>query len=906
MSLGPQVLAALEAAFNPNPEVRLSGQNQLNQYKSASPDPYFRACVEILISPSCSLVGRQLAGFELKNNLAHPACGQNSDIISGILQSGVVDEQRRIRKVSSSIVSLAVREALWPVQSVIPHLCSMLTKQGTSLAPVHGAMLAVSKIVDDCVVLLDVQQVTGVVVDSVVPYLTAAKWGLTEEAVDVRLKALDTILIVLEQAGMDFDGFSFHATKATVLPIIEACFANLENPISTKIAAKCISCIVFSLAHQDQISDVLFARMVELMVKATLHEGAAEEDLQIAAVQFWSAVLHFPKFAQRAAEAIHQIIPTLIKSMVYSEMEIGMLTAGASDWQQEDKEEEIRPRHFQSKVQSTNDEDDEDAGDEEVEEWNLRRVSARTLDDISAYFGEPILAPTLNIISQWIDSSASTADWKYLEAAVLAFGAITEGCLHAMGPFLPTISSHLLGHLANQSTHFLVICTVLWCCEQIVEYMISTPETLDALVKAVLARMQSPSKKVQESATSTLQVLISECDVNALEPYAASITETCAKCLSAYQLKNRLLLLETIGPFCEKMGPILMETGTCVGDLLEPLGAIWVGTRNDSVALFSLFECMSSVCGSLGSVLAPEMVQAIFDRAFLQMQEQMKRRDEDEDAAEYVVTAADLISGLLDGLGSSLEPYLSRCQNEFLQLVMAMVRDESNSSVRQSGFCLCGDMSKAFPTYIQAILPLYVEALLLNFSSVTESTYRVLSNAAWSLCNLLENEVMINDLPLLSGSSYINSIFAAMAKIFVETDLTVDMRNMAENVALALGLMICMDPEVLNRSGCPVTYISKRFCEYARNMKQELPQKTQALNGYIRAMLSAPHGAADHVFVVIDLACAMYSEPPDTLAGMAQLLQAVAQSCPDKWKAALQSCRAQQKTTLHQVYGVLS
>lgn len=919
MASTQQVLAALEAAFNPYPEARQAGQSQLGQLKHDNPNAYFIACLEILTTPSCSLLGRELSGFEIKNNLLHPSCSSNPEIARTILQVGITDCERKIRKISSSIVSRAVRESVWPASGVLQPLCTILSSfQGSSGTPmsaaaVHGAMLAISKIVDDCIIMLDAQKATAAVVSAVLPFLLPCNSLQEPEALEVRMKALEIMEVILEQAGMNFECCSYRATQPVILSILQACFKNLENPASTALAAKCISCIVLSLAHENQINDDLFLTILQLMVKATTQEGIEDENLRIAAVEFWRAVLHFPRFAQLAAPSMQVIIPSLIPFMIYSDMEIGMLSGHANDWQEEDKPDEIRPRHFQSKRHKLSEDDDDDGDGEEVEEWNLRRVAARTLDDISAYFGEPVLEPVLRVIMEWMDPNKISTNpqlhWKYLEAACLAFGAITEGCLHWMSSYLPSFSAQFLSHIQNPDSHFLVVCIALWCCEQIIDFLVSSSSNnLDALIKAVLSRMQSPSKRIQESATAALGTLVAQCTAEHLEPYTVSIVQSCTRCFEGFQLKNRLLLLETVGPICEKLSPFLMENEAAVEMLLASLSKIWTTTADNSIFLFPVFECMSSVCSCLGPVIPQDIISGVFQRAFTQLQVQLEAltKGEDEDAAEFVVTAADLLSGLVEGLGSSIEPYVAQMREPFLMSIFVMLNDKENPNVRQSGFCLCGEICKAFPAYIQSVLPHFCDALGANLVEVTESNYLAVSNAAWSVCNLLENEVAIEGLPTLAGSSFLDRIYTMAAKAFVETDVTADMQNMADNLALFLGMCLSVDPEVERRSGCPVSYFSRRFCECVRKMRGNLSEKTLALNGYIRAMTAAPESGVSHAFLILDLAASIYNEPPDTVGWMSSFLQKLAEADMNAWTAALLKCRPQQKTALQQTYGITS
>lgn len=232
-------------------------------------------------------------------------------------------------------------------------------------------------------------------------------------------------MTTLEHAGSDFKSFTYLGLQQDILDIIQACFANLQTPLNNTIVAKSVGSLVLALAFHTQISDELFQQMLQLMFAALSNpRQSGDEQLHIEATLFWANVLHFPRFAQLAQPMIVNVIPLLVHAMVYSDMEMGMLQANANDYSVPDKIDDIRPRHYQARTQSTstsannsadraqggnndtntnntatgnnvgshngdasdnddNNDDDNDDDDEEVEEWNLRRVSARTLDEIS-------------------------------------------------------------------------------------------------------------------------------------------------------------------------------------------------------------------------------------------------------------------------------------------------------------------------------------------------------------------------------------------------------------------------------------------------------------------------------------------------------------------------------------------
>lgn len=905
MSLAAQILAALEAASNPVQEVRQQGEAQLVQLRTNA-QAYFSACAEILVSPSANLHGRQLVGFQLKNNMHLPACSGNPNLQAAVCGQAVVDPQRNIRKVACSIVSLAVRENLWPVEPVVQNLTQMLMQRHGELPAVHGAMRALSQIVDDCIYLLDMRQLTGTVVQAVQPYLTSSHLGTSEEATEVRSKAFDVLATVLEQAGMDANSFSFQSLQKCILALMEACFTTLQAPPSAVIASKCVECLVLSLSFHTQINDALFSQLLQLMFKAmTSPPAGTDEQLRIAATEFFSALLNFPHFAELAEPAMPEVIPVLIRDMVYSDMEMGMLQANANDWNVPDKIDDIRPRHYQGRVQATNDDDEDDQDDQdEVEEWNLRRVSARTLDSISEFYGDRILTPVLTVINAMMQPNQP---WKELEAAILALGAICDGCFDSLTPYLPSIASRLLELLKGPQTHFLVVSITLWTCTQIGRFIVNDPASLQVLVPSILGKMQNPSKMVQESATAALENIVELCDEGQLNAAAPAIIQTVSECMRGYQLKNRVLLFEVLETICEVLGEALRENPAAVEVLMAPLGEVWNSTPNDSPLLFSFFTCMGRVCAALGPAMQP-MGKDIFTRAFGLLQHHMQLRfaaansREDPPEPEFIITSADLLSGLFDALGSSLEPLVAEVGPAFMEVVLAMLMDES-AELRQSGFSLTGDIAKACAVHIQRALPAFCDAALRNVSELNENTYGVISNVAWSLCNLLENQMDINDLPTLQSLPTMPQLFSGLAAVLAHPELTADMRNMADNVSLCLGLMLYVDPDIEERSGVSVAVFARRFCEYVRNMKS-LPQKEMAITGFLLAVQRQPQIVVEHLLLFFDLACSVATEGPELQRGMKQLLGQAKSMAGRLWQERYAAYNEQLRAKLYQVYGL--
>lgn len=920
-SVAPQILAALAAASSPVAETRHQGEMQLQQLK-ANPTQYFSSCAEIFVSPQADLRGRQLVGFQLKNSLGDPACAQNTHLQTAVCEHAIVDPQRIIRNVAGSIISVAVREGLWPVDAVVRQLGTIITQRSTDLNAVHGAIRTLSYIVDDAVTLLDAAQLTRPVLLAALPYLTSTTFGTTgADAVEIRVKAFEIVGPILELAGMDFNSDTHRSLQGSVLSVVQACFDNLSAPLSQAIATLSIRCIVLSLTFYQEIDDNLFRQIGQLMYQATVSGsgGAAAsadaENLRIEATEFWRAILHFPHFAELAQPTVLEIIPVLIQAIVYSDMEIGMLQASTADWQVPDKMDAIRPRHYTDhnarnsggENAGENGGEDEDDGndDEEVEEWNLRRVSALTLDDISQYYGDVVLLPVLQSVEAMVQAGAS--DWRKPEAGVVALGAFCEGCYESLTPFLPDICEMLLKLLEAPETHFLVVSTTLWTCTQLAAYYLANPPMLERLTRCILGKMENPSKMVQGSAVEALRDVLRKADEGQMDAAAPAIVNSIATCFGAYQLKNRVLLFEAVQTVCECIGEAVRNGEGLVGVLLAPLGRLWAETPNDSPLLWSLFDCMGTVSATLGAAMQP-MAADMFNRAFGLLREQMQLRVAAAQAGdvlpdeEFIVTSAVLLSGLFDAMGSGMEPLLAQNEPTFTQLMLTMMSDAS-ANVRQNGFCIASDVARTCPMHVQKVMPQFCDLAIQNVRMADESSMSVVSNVAWSLCNLLEHQVDGAGASTLQSMPAMAQLFALLVGVLSKTNITSDLRNMAENVSLCLGVMLYVDADVESKSGCSVEQFAGVFCRYVRNIRDSTSLLEASTNGFLMAVQSNPNIALNNLIVFCDLACSVAVEGVETGRMIRDLLGNASRVNSNTWRQALATCTEQTRKTLYERYG---
>ncbi|EPY37654.1 hypothetical protein AGDE_06280 [Angomonas deanei] len=275
-----------------------------------------------------------MVGIQLKNLMKRfPQVAQNAAAQEALCTQVVVDTHVEIRKVGCSIISLAVREEVWPATPVLQSLVGVLQQKTNDLNAQHGIMRALAEITADAIANLDVNQVTHHVVNAAAPYLTQ-NLGDSPEALQVRENAFEVIMAVLENAGEAVDNpqqcYSHYVMQSGIVQVIEACFLNLQQPVSKSISVTCVKVLTLSLIFYDAIDENLFNRMADLMSQVLAssddHSGR-DEELRMAATDFFTVAPNIPKFYSLALTAVLKVIPIVIRSMVLSDMEMAGLQA---------------------------------------------------------------------------------------------------------------------------------------------------------------------------------------------------------------------------------------------------------------------------------------------------------------------------------------------------------------------------------------------------------------------------------------------------------------------------------------------------------------------------------------------------------------------------------------------------
>ncbi|KAF5200361.1 transportin-1-like, partial [Thalictrum thalictroides] len=234
--------------------------------------------------------------------------------------------------------------------------------------------------------------------------------------------------------------------------------------------------------------------------------------------------------------------------------------------------------------------------DDIVNIWNLRKCSAAALDIFSNMFGDGIL-PTLMPSVQTKLASTDDATWKEREAAVLALGAVAEGCISGLYPHLPEIVSFLIPLLDDKFP--LIRSITCWTLSRYSKFIVQGighpkgHEQFDTILMGLLRRILDTNKRVQEAACSAFATLEEEA-AEELAPRLEVILQHLLCAFGRYQKRNLRIVYDAIGTLADAVGGELNQP-RYLDILMPPLIAKWQQLSNADKDLFPLLECFTSI-----------------------------------------------------------------------------------------------------------------------------------------------------------------------------------------------------------------------------------------------------------------------------------------------------------------------
>ncbi|KAH9655096.1 transportin-1 [Citrus sinensis] len=547
-----------------------------------------------------------------------------------------------------------------------------------------------------------------------------------------------------------------------------------------------------------------------------------DDDVALEACEFWHSYFEAQLPHENLKEFLPRLVPVLLSNMIYADDDESLVEA---------EEDESLP--------------DRDQDDDIVNVWNLRKCSAAALDVLSNVFGDEILPTLMPVIQAKLSASGDEA-WKDREAAVLALGAIAEGCIKGLYPHLSEIVAFLIPLLDDKFP--LIRSISCWTLSRFSKFIVQDighqngREQFEKVLMGLLKRILDTNKRVQEAACSAFATLEEEA-AEELAPRLEIILQHLMMAFGKYQRRNLRIVYDAIGTLADAVGFELNQkyvANNYLDDmqpvyldiLMPPLIAKWQQLPNSDKDLFPLLECFTSIAQALGAGFT-QFAQPVFQRCINIIQTQQLAKVDSVAAGaqydkEFVVCCLDLLSGLAEGLGSGIESLVA--QSNLRDMLLQCCMDDA-SDVRQSAFALLGDLARVCPVHLQARLSdfLDIAAKQLNTPKLKE-TVSVANNACWAIGELavkarqeispIVMTVVLCLVPILKHSEELN-------------------KSLIENSAITLGRLAWVCPELVSPH---MEHFMQPWC-IALSMIRDDTEKEDAFRGLCAMVKANPSGA---------------------------------------------------------------
>lgn len=772
---------------------------------------------------------RTSAAINLKNSVktaykTTPDASQS--YIRDTVLLGLEDPISQIRNFAGNVITEIVQQGGilgWP--QLLPQLLSLAGngRGNVSDQAQEGAMSALAKVCEDNKKLLDRDYQGQRPLNVLIPKLLEFTASPVAKVRALSLASINTFIPRKPQALL-----------VALDPFLARLF-QLANDSSDDVRRNvCRSFVQLVDTRPDKIAPHMEG-LVDYMVSQ--QRNTDDPELALDAAEFWLCVGENDKLRLSLSPYLGKIIPVLLESMVYSEDDVLRLESGGIDEDEEDRPEDLKPQFAKSKSGRTTatsngddqqlhgdvngaktakngdapqtydddnlsegevdeSDDDEEGGDPE-DRWNLRKCSAAALDVLASVFHRPVFEITLPYLKENIRHQ----EWPNREAAVLALGAVADGCLDVVTPHLPDLVPYLISLLDDSEP--VVRQITCWSLGRYSSWAshLETPDDkeryFEKMMEGILKRMLDGNKRVQEAAASAFANL-EEKAASRLLPYTGPIIRQFIQCFERYKDRNMFILYECVQTLAEHIGPGL--AGDDVITLLMPaLIQRWNKVSDQSRELFPLLECLSYVATALGDNFAPFAVP-IFTRSIRIIHQNLEEylvavnnQAMDKPDKDFLVTSLDLLSAIIQALDARKSGELvSASQPRFFDLLTFCMEDPSND-VRQSSYALLGDCAiHIFPClqpYLASIMPVLVEQLDLDkvMDEDIETGFGVVNNACWSC----------GEVTMKAGADlnpYAEKLYQRLSAIMGNPEVT---EAVSENAAIALGRLGISSSEIV-------------------------------------------------------------------------------------------------------------
>lgn len=808
---------------------------------------------------------RSAAGIMLKNDIrttykAMPPASQT--YIRSVVLLGLNDANAQIRNYAGLVITEVVKQGGllgWP--EVLSELISLVANDSGNV-PIQaqeGAMGALLKVCEDNKRALDKEYEGQRPLNFMLPKLLQFTTSSSDRVRATALAAINVFIPDKPQAVM------------TNLDALLQNIFQLANDPSDEVRKHVCRCIVQIAEIAPETIAPHMGGLVDYMI--TQQRNVNDSELALDAAEFWLCVGEDDDLRGTLGPYLPKIVPVLLESMVYGEDDIFRLEGEKEDAEEEDRAQDIKPQFAASKaarstaasngeaprsdangaskgtMDNYDDEleegeledfdDDDDAGADPEEQWNLRKCSAAALDVLASVFHQPVFEVTL----PYLKDNLNHAEWPNREAAVLALGAVADGCMEVVQPHLPDLTQYLISLL--QDPEPVVRQITCWSLGRYSGWAArldsqGKAQYFEPIMDGILKRMLDTNKRVQEAAASAFANL-EEKAKEQLSAYCAVIVQQFVTCFGRYKDRNMFILYDCVQTLAEHTGPALKQP-ELVNLLMPALIGRWKKVGDQSREMFPLLECLSYVATALGDQFAP-FAEPIFSRCIKIIHQNIEETwaaqsnsNLDQPDSDFLVTSLDLLSAIIQALDAQRSVQLvASTQPNLFELLAYCMKDQSND-VRQSAYALLGDCAIYVFQQLQPFLPSLMEILVAQLDlsgpmargTAHENTYSVVNNACWS----------VGEIAMRNGDGmtpWVEQLLPKLGTILLNSKVP---DSVNENAAIALGRL------GLGCSSALAPHLATFGLPFVRTIRNVAwtEEKIHAMNGFVKIILANPAG----------------------------------------------------------------
>lgn len=876
----------LQLALVPNSEAQKTVQDRINVMQNLT--DFSNYLLFILGSQSFSEDIRSLSGILLKNHLQSSYSDlseENAQKIKTECLRLMKDPSREVRISVSNIIVLIAKDHLKSWSELIPYLVkAFVTQDEYSEVALTTLFKVCEELINNQKPQDDIYKITKDVFPKFVEYLTIEKCTMLQDIVRLTNQFLQDYFMVMKQS------VDLGAYLRNIISLANSEDVELQKHI-------CHTFVIYIDNHEESLLPFLH-NVIFFLLEKCHHE---DQEVALQACEFWLASTKLNTCKEILSPYLDRLLPTLLRNMRYSDTELNLIKDSlGSDANKKDLSKDISPFHFRDR--NNVGEGDEYLSDDDPEEnsddfddfyvgWTLRKCSAASLDSIALKFGDEILPLLIPLISEMLRNQ----DYLIKESAILALGAIAEGCMIGLKSELPDLVQFLICCMNDENSVVRVI--TCWTLSRYVAWIVNVradnPEVYFVPVMTILLKhFVDENKRVQRAAISAFCIFQEEAQLK-LIPYIDFILEGFKYGFEKFQCRSLYLLYDAIGVLAQSVGNQLSKE-EYVNKLLPPLMNKFTELNNYYDDHFiAVLECLSNVIPALEISFLPysesvywHCLQLINDTLIACINYQQNPNEYDPPDKEPMNVAHDVLYSMALGLKTHFVKYVTN--SNLIYLLYTTMQDSSNL-IRQTSIALYGELIGLCYPFLASSVTEYIPLIIKNLDEQVDG---VCNNAAWvigRLCSVMGTGMQ----PYLA--EIINSFVHILRSPAVA-------RTMHKTVAISLCIVFFVCPEVTVPD---MDLIVKNSCMLIRNVRDS-DEKDLAFRGLCEIIMRHPEFNKNYFIFFCDAAASWINIRVDLKQIITNILIGFKQQCGDEnWRQFYCQFPETLKVKLQDLYGVV-